>query len=162
MNSRFVPKIEKPCPANWDEMKGDEKRRFCEHCQLHVHNLSAMTQAEQQALVTSAGDRKCVTYISETGTKVVDSRSWFHLQSSWLRRVAATVIAGIGSFFVAGCHSSRTTGMVPPPEVSPTKTDADAKRTMGSPVVPPPAQTWGRRLMGRVQMTRKPTTPPKP
>ena len=38
--------IPRPCSQPWDTMKGDERRRFCEACGLHVHNLSAMTAQE--------------------------------------------------------------------------------------------------------------------
>ena len=31
-------KISQPCIADWGKMRGDGKRRFCEHCQKFVHN----------------------------------------------------------------------------------------------------------------------------
>ncbi len=51
MKTNFAPLISKPCPADWDAMTGDAKRRFCEHCRLHVHNLTAMDEAERVALL---------------------------------------------------------------------------------------------------------------
>lgn len=44
-------KIAAPCPMKWEDMAGDDKRRFCHHCQLHVHNFSAMTEDEAENLL---------------------------------------------------------------------------------------------------------------
>jgi hypothetical protein len=46
----------------WDGMRGDQRTRFCEKCQLHVHNLSSMTSDEAEALVGERSDRICVAY----------------------------------------------------------------------------------------------------
>lgn len=52
-------RIASPCPVAWREMKGDEKRRLCGQCNLHVHNLSALTSAEVVALFRGPGERVC-------------------------------------------------------------------------------------------------------
>ena len=36
--------VSSPCSADWDTMIGNQQVRFCEHCNLSVHNLSAMTR----------------------------------------------------------------------------------------------------------------------
>ncbi|MBL9131553.1 MAG: hypothetical protein JNG86_10160 [Verrucomicrobiaceae bacterium] len=111
MNTRFVPAIQKPCPMSWDSMQGDEKRRFCEHCQLHVHNLSEMTTQEQVTLMRSPGERKCITYTAPTNAKPVDAGTWLTLQTTagWRRAIAALLAAGF-SMFSVGCQNQRTTG----------------------------------------------------
>jgi hypothetical protein len=43
--------VENPCPASWDAMTGDERARFCQECQRTVHDLSAMSRKEAEALV---------------------------------------------------------------------------------------------------------------
>lgn len=43
--------VASPCPANWNEMKGGDRVRFCSDCKKNVYNLSAMTRAEAIALV---------------------------------------------------------------------------------------------------------------
>lgn len=53
--------IASPCPSSWAQMKGDDKVRFCEHCQLHVYNLSAMTREEGQRLLNQKEGRLCAT-----------------------------------------------------------------------------------------------------
>ena len=34
------PKIQNPCPKQWDKLQGDAKTRYCESCQHQVHNFS--------------------------------------------------------------------------------------------------------------------------
>ena len=43
--------VASPCPANWNEMKGGDRVRFCSGCKKNVYNLSAMTRAQAVALV---------------------------------------------------------------------------------------------------------------
>src|SRR5207244_2541563 len=55
--------IPAPCEADWDSMIGNEQVRFCEHCRLHVTNLSAMTRSEALRLVTRSEGRLCVRFV---------------------------------------------------------------------------------------------------
>src|SRR5262245_216807 len=43
--------VANPCPKSWDEMRGDDRVRFCGHCQKNVFNLIAMTRAEADELL---------------------------------------------------------------------------------------------------------------
>jgi len=43
-------------------MSGNDQVRFCEHCSLHVHNLSLMTRNQAERLVARANGRLCVRY----------------------------------------------------------------------------------------------------
>lgn len=66
-------KIATPCPANWDQMQGDLRVRFCTHCQLNVYNLSALTQAEATQFITKAEGRLCVRFYQRAdGTVITD------------------------------------------------------------------------------------------
>ena len=55
-------RVAKPCPANWDEMDGDDRSRFCAQCQKHVYNLSAMTADEAAALIQQKEGDLCGRY----------------------------------------------------------------------------------------------------
>ena len=57
--------IPAPCDADWDSMVGNERVRFCEHCQLHVTDLSAMTQRSAMEFVTRSRGRVCVRFIQK-------------------------------------------------------------------------------------------------
>ncbi len=54
--------IPAPCPMDWDRMPGDDRRRFCEACGKHVHDLTAMRPDERAALLATAalaGEEVC-------------------------------------------------------------------------------------------------------
>jgi hypothetical protein len=55
-------KIASPCSANWNEMYGDDRKRFCAECKLNVYNLSGMTQAEAESLLINSEGRVCVKF----------------------------------------------------------------------------------------------------
>ena len=63
--------VKSPCPVSWDAMSGDERSRFCAHCGLHVHNLSAMTTDEAQRLVCERAGRLCVRFERDVRGRVV-------------------------------------------------------------------------------------------
>ena len=60
-------RIDSPCEMPWDAMHGDDRSRFCEKCNLHVHNLSAMTSDAAERLVGERTDRICVAYAPTAG-----------------------------------------------------------------------------------------------
>lgn len=51
-----------PCRADWNQMTGDDRARFCQSCQKNVYNLSVMTQAEAQQLVREKEGQLCVRF----------------------------------------------------------------------------------------------------
>src|ERR1043165_5223563 len=55
--------IPAPCDADWDSMRGNDQVRFCEHCNLHVTNLSSMTRREAMRLVAGSRGRLCIRYV---------------------------------------------------------------------------------------------------
>ena len=52
-------RIASPCTVGWERMGGDEAVRFCEQCNLHVYNLSAMTEEQAASLIKSKEGRVC-------------------------------------------------------------------------------------------------------
>lgn len=55
-------KIASPCSANWDEMFGNDQKRFCGECNLNVYNLSGMSKLEAENLLMGTQGRLCVKY----------------------------------------------------------------------------------------------------
>ena len=53
--------INNPCHENWNEMTGEEQKRFCSSCQKHVLNLSEMTQRAAERTLETV-DKPCVRY----------------------------------------------------------------------------------------------------
>jgi len=88
--------VASPCSASWEKMDGDERARFCNHCQKHVYNLSAMSRAEAEALVREKEGKLCVRfYRRRDGTMLTDNcpvglrtmRRWLVLQMGGLAGV---------------------------------------------------------------------------
>ena len=62
-------RIARPCPSRWEEMKGDERVRFCGLCQKNVYNLSAMSrEAATRLLEEREGDLCARLYRRQDGT----------------------------------------------------------------------------------------------
>ena len=55
-------KIASPCSADWNEMMGNERKRFCGECKLNVYNLSGMSQREAENLLINSEGRLCVRF----------------------------------------------------------------------------------------------------
>lgn len=132
--------IASPCSADWNQMDGDERRRFCAQCRLHVHDLSAMTRDEVDAMLRSAGpgrlcvrlfrraDGRVLTRDCPTGLRVRMRRARARIAALWL-----TLWAGNSA-----C-SEKATDPVPDPAY---------RQLMGEWVEPQPPQP------------EKPATPP--
>ena len=125
-------RIAKPCPKNWDDMTGDAKRRFCDQCQLHVHNLSAMSPGERVQFVAETRGHACITYeLRGDGTMITRSR-W-----DWVLRplrAFAALFAAMLPFAFSSCASNRgrVAGGITPPSGIP---EQSAKKNSGNRVV---------------------------
>ena len=123
--------VAQPCPKDWDQMSGDDRRRFCAHCQRFVHNLSAMSRTEVEDLICAEAGRLCVRFERDDsgGVKTLDyatrsggrSRRWLLVgciiagiaaiaQAAWHRRPRATPPVVLGSLVVQGDVSGGNAG----------------------------------------------------
>lgn len=55
-------RIAAPCKAEWDQMIGDERVRFCGQCSLNVYNLSSMSRSDAESLIARNEGRLCVRF----------------------------------------------------------------------------------------------------
>jgi hypothetical protein len=55
--------VSSPCAADWESMIGNDRVRFCQHCNLSVHNLSSLTPKQALRLVGRSKGRLCVRYV---------------------------------------------------------------------------------------------------
>lgn len=51
--------IASPCSARWEDMEGDDRKRLCADCDLHVYNIAAMTRDEAESLIRENRPRLC-------------------------------------------------------------------------------------------------------
>src|ERR1044072_5411248 len=100
-------KVAAPCPANWEKMVGDERVRYCNSCNLHVYNLSGMTQREAESLITNSECRLCVRFYRRTDGTILTRNCPVGL-SALKRRAAhvatATMTAVLGFFTGLGLN----------------------------------------------------------
>ena len=67
-----APSIRSPCLKQWEEMQGNNRARYCTHCQLHVQNLSAMSRRDIAHTLSGAHDRQvCITYMRNSDGSMV-------------------------------------------------------------------------------------------
>jgi hypothetical protein len=93
--------IPSPCSADWNSMIGNDQVRFCEHCNLDVHNLSLMTRNQAQRLVARANGRLCVRYHYDSAGQplTLPVRQKLHRQK--LHRIARRVSQVAAGAFTA-------------------------------------------------------------
>lgn len=67
--------IAAPCQADWENMVGDDRERFCNQCTLNVYNISSMTKVEaEEFLSLRTQGRVCVQfYKRKDGTIITDN-----------------------------------------------------------------------------------------
>ena len=102
--------VRTPCPADWDRMAGDRRTRFCQGCQKHVHNLSAMMADEAERLVCQNAGRLCVRFERDAVGRVVtlDYAGASRPKWSWrLWTVIALAAALISGTVLALLYGSR-------------------------------------------------------
>lgn len=58
--------VSSPCLADWDQMTGNDQIRFCDHCNLKVHNVSELTYSQATRLVARSKGRLCVRYYRDS------------------------------------------------------------------------------------------------
>ncbi|MEO7933942.1 MAG: hypothetical protein ABIT76_12375 [Chthoniobacterales bacterium] len=128
-------KVGVPCPKQWDELTGGASRRFCDHCQKDVHNLSLASPKETERLAreVEAAARVCVAYF-QTPTGAIQHRA-----SRWRRWVA-----GVQSIFAVllpmGAASVQAEAPATGGEHRGVRLNADGEIVMGK-VAPPPTPT---------------------
>lgn len=64
-------RIAAPCKADWDQMIGNERVRFCSQCSLNVYNLSSMTRADAESLIARTEGRLCVRFYRRSDGSII-------------------------------------------------------------------------------------------
>jgi hypothetical protein len=127
--------IASPCSADWNQMFGDGRKRFCGDCKLNVYNLSDMTRAEAENFLIASEGRTCVRFYRRQDGSVLtkDCPVGWQAIKRRVSRVAAAVfsmIAGLtGGLFAVSLVQKEMTATagtmripetpraVPPPRV---------------------------------------------
>jgi hypothetical protein len=90
-------------------MRGDDRRRFCDHCKKFVHNVSAMSQPEREAFASPANAQECIFYCQRDDGKIADLsfltklRRWF----PFLRLACWSTFVALLPLTLTGCMGVR-------------------------------------------------------
>src|SRR5690349_19516124 len=99
MMHRSHLQVRSSCGESWAEMHGGVRRRFCEACQHHVVNLSALTEKEALEIVGRAAaepsERLCVRYESDREGQILFRAEPGAASASLRGRVAAGAMAAL-------------------------------------------------------------------
>jgi len=122
-------RVASPCSANWDEMFGDDRKRFCGDCKLNVYNLSGMTRRQAESLIISSEGRLCVRFFRRADGTVLTKNcpiGWAAVKQrvSRIATAAFSMIAGLFSGIFAfnlleSGSSYATMGTLPAPYKEP-------------------------------------------
>ena len=141
-----------PCHESWDDMTGDDKKRFCCGCKKNVFNLSAMTEAEAQT-VLSVGN-PCVRFYRRVDGTVLTQDCPVGVKRVRRRRaVAATgaIAALAGAMGGRQVLADATMGAPPVPSTAHSMGMPATPAIMGDVALPvPPKPTQGQPMMGKV------------
>jgi hypothetical protein len=116
-------KIASPCSANWDEMVGSERQRYCGECKLNVYNLSGMSRRDAENLILSSEGRLCVRFYRRTDGTILTKDcpvGWKAIKRRVSKTAAAfaslvfAVLSGIGltAYFNQSSRSSPVIGEI--------------------------------------------------
>lgn len=88
-------------------MHGDSRSRFCEHCQLHVQNLSTMSRGGIAEIVArSKRERVCVSYTCRAdGTLVTRWDTFIEVAVGPIRRGFAWLLAACLPILLSACQT---------------------------------------------------------
>jgi len=90
-------RIASPCSANWNEMIGDDRVRYCPECRLTVYNFSAMTSREVKRIIAQREGRLCARFYQRPDETILTKNCPLGLRAAFWRasRVASAVLAAV-------------------------------------------------------------------
>src|SRR5258708_7570880 len=103
MNASNLPlkvKIASPCRARWEDMGGDDRVRFCGHCQKNVYNVSTMSTPQANELLKAKNGNLCARIYQRTDGTVLTEDCPVGMARFW-RRTKLTLAGGIAALFCA-------------------------------------------------------------
>ncbi len=142
----FSLKVLHPCTRSWDSLQGDNRRRYCDDCNLHVWNASELTENQARDLLAAPG-RVCMGGMAKAdGLLLTKERLCEEAKQHLRRRPLLRIAAALGLISIptalAACAQrpagdvSRLSGKVAVP--SQQNTDPPLMRPPGDLAAPPP------------------------
>jgi hypothetical protein len=88
-----VVKTATPCSAKWDQMEGDDARRFCKKCELYVYDFSALTTNDARELLLQSEGRLCARIFTRADGTVLTKDCPVGLSRKKWKRVGGAAVA---------------------------------------------------------------------
>lgn len=88
-------RVASPCSADWDAMIGDDRSRFCQHCQKDVYNISAMPRQEAEQFLRERTKETCIRVYRRTDGTVLTSDCPVGVKRARRRKAAVAVGGGL-------------------------------------------------------------------
>jgi hypothetical protein len=116
-------------------MTGDDRKRFCGQCRLHVYDVAGLSRREAEALLLHSEGRVCARLtVRADGTLVTKDcgrvRAAIARRLRWVRVAAAAVLGAVG---LTSCRPSATGAQGGAPRMRP-----EALHVTAGVVMPPP------------------------
>jgi hypothetical protein len=110
--------IATPCPASWEDMRGDGNVRFCSQCSKHVYDLSMLTQADAEALILQHEGKMCARVFLRVDGTVMTADCWVGTRRVGIVAVCAvaSVMALVGAAFAYDAATTELTSKDDPCE----------------------------------------------
>ena len=130
-------RIASPCSANWNDMYGNDRMRFCGDCKLNVYNLSGMSREDAENLVMNAEGRLCVRFYRRSDGMILTENcpvGWAKVKARAKVLVTAAfslIMTMLGGMFVVSLFSGRAEPLMGDIVVRPTPTP-EMHMTMGA------------------------------
>ena len=148
-------RVASPCKAEWNEMLGDERVRFCLGCEKNVYNLSSMQKEDAEALLRERlGKELCIRFFQRADGTILTQDCPEGVKKK-RRKKLALAVAGAGAMaaaaatmFVRGsrCTMGDTatagTAVYEPPPVPMMGEPTEVKGEVAPPVALPVVGQW--------------------
>ncbi len=98
-------KIASPCSADWEQMEGNDRVRFCAECKKNVFNLSTMTRRDAEALLKETNRNICTRLFRRADGTVLtdDCPVGLRVKAARVRRRVGWAVAGAMSLAATSC-----------------------------------------------------------
>jgi hypothetical protein len=143
MSSRLpldLIEVQSPCPKDWNRMSGSDQKRYCDHCNRHVHDLSAMTESEAQELICRAAGHLCVRFTRLANGKI-KTLDYFNPPGRRGYGWRVWTMVGVIGAAIAACIARFKDPPVSPPGVVVGEMSMPINAPPGTTPNPPPCQT---------------------
>lgn len=133
--------IASPCKADWAQMQGDERVRFCGRCEKYVYNLKEMSREESVALLLEKGEA-CVRMARRADGTVVTNDCPVGAQSQ--RRTVRVATALAGGLLAASALVLRHRAYADQPKAQTHAAELHAKPSCASPKPAASPSLWDK------------------